>query len=147
MGSFSRIFAVVILVLLAFSTACKKEDPVSLLMAELEEAVEARDARRMEKRLSSEFLGNDEMNREEALDVLRRYFLAYESIGLNVTNVNRQESGTQVNFHVTFSGKVNSSFNLQNLLPSTAAYDFELRLVQEDGILKVRKAYWWNKSP
>ena len=122
--------------------ACSSKDPLSLLLEDLEEATEARDIDLFEKRLASSFTANDEINREEALAQLRRYFLAYERITVDVTNVERSKTGTQVSFDVSFSGNVNEAFKLQNLLPSTASYQFNLRLVQEKGTLKVQRAFW-----
>jgi len=51
-----------------------------------------------------------------------------------------------VRFQVSFSSRVNAAFNLQNLLPSNATYDFELRFAQEAGTLKVEKAFWQQVS-
>jgi hypothetical protein len=121
-------------------------DPVGELLAELEAAAEARDAKVFEKRIASGFSGNEGISRDEALTLLRRYFVAYETIDLNVTNVERSESGNRVKFHVSFAGRAKAELNLQNLLPATATYNFELRLVQEENMLKVNKAYWQESS-
>ena len=130
------------LLLLAFAMHCSSKDPLSLLMEDLEEAAEKRDVDAFEKRLAADFSGNDRISQEEALASLRRYFIAYEEITLDITSVERAKSGNRLNFHVSFSGRASSALNLQNLLPSTAAYDFTLYLVQDDGTLKVKKAYW-----
>jgi len=137
---------VVVLVLLASAAACRSKDPVALLMEELEQATEARDVSAFEKRLASSFAGNDRISRDEARATLRRYFAAYERISLDISNMERSESGNRVKFQVSFSGQVNAAFNLQNLLPSTATYDFELRFAQEAGTLKVQKAFWQEVS-
>lgn len=115
-------------------------------MADLEDAAEARDVSGIEERLASGFSGNDTVSREEALNLLRRYFLAYERISLDVTNVEHSKQGNRVSFQVYFSGQGSGAFNLQNLLPSTAAYHFDLQLMQEGNTLKVRKAYWQEIS-
>jgi hypothetical protein len=77
---------------------------------------------------------------------LRRYFLAYERIKVDLTKVERSKTGNRVSFQVSFSGNVNAAFKLQNLLPSTAEYHFDLQLVQEEGKLKVQKAFWQEVS-
>jgi hypothetical protein len=133
---------VVAFVLVAFMMACSSKDPLSLLIEDLEEAAENRDVDVFKKRLASSFTANDQIGREEALTLLRRYFLAYERITVDVTNVERSKTGTQVSFDVSFSGSVNEAFKLQNLLPSTASYQFNLRLVQEEGTLKVQRVFW-----
>ena len=122
--------------------SCSSKDPVDLLLEELEEATENRDVDAFTKKVTSDFTANDQIGREEALTMLRRYFLAYERITIDVTNVERLKTGTRVNFDVSFSGNVNEAFQLQNIIPSTAAYHFDLRLAQEDEQLKIQKAYW-----
>jgi hypothetical protein len=135
---------VVSMLLLVCSVSCRSKDPLSLLLDDLEKAVEARDIDALEKRLATSFKGNDRIGREEAVATLRRYFIAYERIKIDITSVKRAKSGNRLNFQVSFSGKTNTAFNLQNLLPSTATYDFELRLIEEGSTLKVDKAYWWE---
>jgi hypothetical protein len=131
-----------VLLLVASVMGCNSKDPLSLLLEDLEQATEARDIDAFEKRLASSFTGNGHITREESIATLRRYFLAYERITVDLTNVNRAKNGNRVDFQVRFSGRVNAAFNLQNLLPSAAVYHFELRLVQETGTLKVQKAFW-----
>jgi hypothetical protein len=136
--------------LLASAMSCRRNssrNPVSDLLKELEDAAEARDVKPFEKRMASGFSGNEGIHREEALALLRRYFIAYEEINLDVTNVEPSPSGNHVTFHVAFSGRAKAEFNLQNLLPSSASYDFELELMQEEGTLKVNKAFWREVSP
>ncbi len=129
-------------VLVAFMIACSSKDPLSLLIEDLEEAAENRDVDIFEKRLASSFAANDEISREQALAQLRRYFLAYKQITVDVTNVEPSKTGNLVSFKVSFSGTVNEAFKLQNLLPSTASYQFNLHLVQEEGTLKIQRAFW-----
>lgn len=136
------VWIVVALVLVAPIMACTSKDPLSLLLEDLEEAAENRDVDVFEKRLASSFTANDEIGREQALAQLRRYFLAYKRITVDVTNVERSKTGNSVSFQVSLSGNVNEAFKLQNLLPSTASYQFNLRLVQEEGTLKVQRAFW-----
>lgn len=133
------------LLLAASIMGCNSKDPLDLLIEELEEAAENRDVNAFEKRLAADFTANDQIHREEALALLRRYFLAYERITVDVTKLERSTTGNRVNFQVSFSGNVNEKFNvknLQNILPSTAVYHFDLRLLQEEGSLKVQKAFW-----
>ena len=137
---------VVALLLVASITGCNSKDPVSILLQDLEKTAEARDIDTFEKRLASTFTANDQIGREESIATLRRYFMAYERITLDLTNVDRAKSGNRITFQVSFSGNANEAFNLQNLLPSTAVYHFDLRLVQDGNTLKVRKAYWKEVS-
>ena len=134
------------LLLAASIMGCNSKDPLDLLLTELEEAAENREVGAFEKRLASGFTGNDQIGREESIATLRRYFMAYERITLDLSNVERSKSGNRITFQVSFSGNANEAFNLQNLLPSTAVYHFDLRLVQERDSLKVRKAFWKEVS-
>jgi hypothetical protein len=137
---------VVAFLLLLTIMSCRSSDPVTLLVEELEEAAENRDVDAFKKSLALDFTANDQINREEALAQLRRYFLAYERITVDVTKLERSQSGNRVSFDVSFSGNINEAFKLQNLLPSTASYHFDLRLVQEEGTLKVQRAFWSEVS-
>lgn len=112
--------AVAILVIVA-TLGCGSKDPVDALMADLEKAAEARDADAIEKRLAAGFTGYEGLSRDETLATLKRYFAAYQQIHLDVTQVERSESGDRVSFRVDFSGQPNAAFGLQNLLPSTAS--------------------------
>jgi len=129
------------LMFLASAIGCRSKDPVSLLMEDLEESAEARDVDAFKKHLASNFTGNDTINRDEAIAVLRRYFAAYEQIRIDVTQLKRTGQN-RLSFHVTFSGQVNAPLNFRNLIPSSAEYQFELDLVQEEGALKVEEAFW-----
>jgi hypothetical protein len=133
--------------LLALSIVfCSSKDPVSVLLKDLEKAAENRDVTAFEKRLAGDFTGNDQFSRDEALSTLRRYFLAYERITLDITKLKRSKTGNHVSFEVSFAGNVNETFKLQNLIPSTASYHFDLQLVQEKGNWKIQRAYWQNLS-
>jgi hypothetical protein len=129
-------------VLLTMLMACSTKDPLEVLLKELEEAAENRDASVFEKKLAASFTGNEGITREESISILRRYFLAYERITVDLSNLERNKTGSRVNFRVTFSGQVNAAFKLQNLLPASAVYQFDLRFVQEEGTLKVQRAFW-----
>ena len=62
-------------------------DPVRELLQELESAAEARDVDRFGSYLSEGFQGARGLGRTEALATLRRYFAAYESVGLEVYGI------------------------------------------------------------
>jgi hypothetical protein len=129
------------LIIMASGIGCSSKDPLSLLMEDLEDSAEERDLDAFEKHLASNFTCNDTINREEAIAMLRRYFAAYDRIRIDVTEMKRA-SQNRLSFKVTFSGQVNAPLNLQSLLPSSAEYQFELQLMQEEGALKVQKAFW-----
>jgi uncharacterized protein DUF4440 len=134
------------LLVLALAPACSRApaDPVAALLAELEAAAEARDAERFGERLSRDFRGADGLGRPEALAQLRRYFAAYESVGIEVYGVETEMEGTsaRVRCVVEFSGRARQSFGLGDLLPPSAAYRFELDAADDGGVWRVREATW-----
>jgi hypothetical protein len=134
------------LLVLALAPACSRgpADPVAALLAELTAAAEARDAERLGERLSADFRGADGLGRPEALAQLKRYFAAYESVGLDVYGVETERDGTsaRVRCVVEFSGKARQAFGLGGLLPPSAVYHFELDAAEEEGVWSVREATW-----
>ena len=134
------------LLVLALAPACSRApaDPVAALLGELEGAAEARDAGRFAARLSPDFRGADGLGRPETLAQLRRYFAAYESIGIEVYGVETEGHGTSAHVRcvVEFSGKARQAFGLGGLLPPSAVYRFELDVADEAGTWRVREATW-----
>ena len=124
-------------------------DPVGDLLAELEAAAEARDAQRFGSHLSEGFQGNRGLGRTEALATLRRYFAAYESVGLGVygVEVDRGDGTAEVRCVAEFAGRGRRLAGLQGLLPPSAVYRFELGLAEEDGAWRVQRAAWEPARP
>jgi hypothetical protein len=122
---------------------------VDALLAELTAAAEDRDADRFGARLSAEFHGRNGLPRDEALARLRRYFAAYESVGITTygLEVDRAGEDATVRVVVEFSGRVRSLGGLQGLLPPSAVYQFRLETAPEQGLLKVRAADWEPAPP
>ena len=141
-----RAVTAAVLLVLALSPACSRKpaDPVAALLAELEAAAEARDAERFGERLSRDFQGQNGLGRPEAIAQLRRYFAAYESVGLEVYGVETERDGAsaRVRCVVEFSGKARRAFGLGGLLPPSAVYRFELDAADEGGVWRVRGATW-----
>jgi hypothetical protein len=129
------------------ATACSRTpaDPVQALLAELAAAAEARDAERVAVRLSEGFAGGGQgMGRAEAVATLRRYFAAYETVGLSVygVEVDRQGGAARVRCVVEFSGRARKLAGLEGLLPPSAVYRFQLDTADEGGVWRVRGATW-----
>ncbi len=124
-------------------------DPVQGLLDELRAAAEARDAERFVRRLGDGFEGAGGIGKAEAEASLRRYFAAYESVGLEVYGVESERTGSaaRVRCVVEFSGRARSAFGLQGFLPPSAVYRFELDVADESGTWKVRRASWTAATP
>lgn len=98
------VLRVVAILAMVATLGCGSKDPVDVLMADLEKAAEARDVDAIERRLASEFTGNEGLSRDETLTTLKRYFVAYQQIHLDVTHVERSKSGDRVSFRVDSPG-------------------------------------------
>ncbi len=146
-----RALAAATLLVLALTPACSRKpaDPVAALLAELEAAAEARNAERFAERLSPDFRSADGLGRPEALAQLRRYFAAYESVGLEVYGVQteREAAGARIRCVVEFSGEARQAFGLGGLLPPSAVYRFELDAADEGGVWRLRGATWTPAEP
>ena len=146
-----RTLAATTLLALALASACSRKpaDPVAALLAELEAAAEARDAGRFAERLSPDFRSADGLGRAEALAQLRRWFAAYESVGIELYGVEAEREGTsaRVRCVVEFSGKARQALGLGGLLPPSAVYRFELEAADEGEAWRVRAAAWTPAEP
>ena len=132
--------------------ACSRgpSDPVEELLQELEAAAEGRDADRFGARLSQDFRPARGGGRADSLATLRRYFAAYESVGLEVygVEVDREGEAAQVRLVVEFAGRARQLGGLQGLLPPAAVYRFDLGVAEEeDGVWRVRQADWEQIPP
>ena len=131
---------------LAVASACSPapRDPVEGLLSELESAAEARDADRVAARLGDAFHGPGGLGKPEALATLRRYFAGYESIGLELYEIDRQrqDGSAGVRLKVAFTGTARRAFGLEGLLPPSALYEFELEARDEGGTWRVTRASW-----
>jgi hypothetical protein len=123
-------------------------DPIERLIHDVSEAVEDRDADAVGRRVAEDFRGDGGMSRADALGTVRRYFAAYEKVGVQVFDVQRPDA-THLRFRVDFTGKPKDVGGLAGLLPSAAVYEFEVELVGEGDALKVRQASWrqWQPPP
>lgn len=132
--------------LLAVALACTRPpvDPVTALLADLEQAAEARDASRFGGLLSMGFEGAQGIGRDEAIAQLRRYFAAYEHVALDVYGVEVESSdrAARVRCVVELSGRTRKLVGLEGLLPPSAVYRFELGAADEAGTWRVREATW-----
>jgi hypothetical protein len=121
-------------------------DPIERLIHDVSEAVEEKDAEAVGKRVAEDFRGVGGMTRTDALATVRRYLLGYESVGVQVFDVQRPDA-THLSFRVDFTGKPKDVGGLAGLLPSAAVYEFEVELSGEGDALKVRQASWRPWEP
>jgi hypothetical protein len=134
------------IVALAAAASCshRPAEPVAALLAELEAAAEARDADAFAARLSADFTGERGADRADTIGDLQRYFAAYETVAIEVYDVETERRGAEADVRcvVEFSGRARRVLGLEGLLPPAAVYRFELDLADEAGTWRVRRAQW-----
>ena len=143
-----RAAAAVLVLLVASATGCgEKSDPVRQALDRLVAAAKDRDAGDFVEGLAPDFRADDGTGRADAEATLRRYFAAYESLDVRISDVSveRAADAARVRFRADLSGKPRSVGGLEGLLPAKSAYRFDLRLSPgEGGRWLVTWAAWEN---
>ena len=136
---------------LVLAAGCSRaaRDPVQAMLEDLAAAAEARAADRVLGRLSDAFQGRGAIPKAEIGPMLRRYFAGYESIGIELHNVEieHQDDSARVRCVVAFSGHPRKAFGLEGLLPPSAVYRFDLEAADEGGTWRVKRASWEPAEP
>jgi hypothetical protein len=140
-------FAVVsaLAVSVAVASACgPKADPVRATLDGMTRAAHDRDAERLMSFVATDFQAADGSGRQDADALVRRYFAAYEMLDVSLSDVQieRGESAARARFRAKLSGQPRRVGGLEGLVPSSSAYEFDVRLTQEDGRWKVAWASW-----
>jgi hypothetical protein len=122
---------------------CHKSDPIGGTIRDVAKAAEDRDAGAVVERLAAGY-ADENGGRREAEDMLRRYFFGYRSINVSIRDLQTWQNGptAQARFRVDFAGVPKEIGGIDQLLPSSAAYRFEVWLVQEKGEWKISAAQW-----
>jgi hypothetical protein len=139
-----RPLVLAILAVAAVGCGRKPSDPVRELIDEIADAAEDRDADRVAARLSEAFRGQETIPRADMAASLRRYFAAYESIDVEVFDleVTPGDGMARVRTRVGFTGQANRAFGLGGLLPPSAVYRFDVEARDEGGVWRVTRASW-----
>lgn len=129
--------------LLLLFAACREKDPIARTIGELTDAAEKRDASAVLEHLSPTYSDANGGRREVEL-ALRRYFFAYNSIDITVQQLKTTHSASagQASFRVLFLGSPKSIGGMDQFLPSSASYLFDVWLVKEGGQWKIATAQW-----
>lgn len=131
--------AIVLAFLLLF--ACREsEDPVVRTIDAIAEAAEDRDVEDVMQYVSTAYEGN----RGEIEASLRRYFFAYQSFDLSISNLENHRSGDEAwtTFRVKMIGVPKTVGGIDQYLPRAADYRFEVSLREEGGAWRVVSARW-----
>ena len=121
------------------------KDPVRAALDAMVRAANARDAAAVFDRVAPGFSAADGSARDEARSTVERYFAAYEMLDVTVSDVRIERIGSdaaRVRFRATMSGQPRKIGGLEGLVPSSAVYDFDVRMTNEGGAWKVAWAQW-----
>jgi hypothetical protein len=132
------------------SPACSGEtDPIQALLNDVEAAVEDRSADAVGAHLSQGFKGAGKITRADALATLRRYMAGYQTISLEVyeVQVEQAEATASVSLTAEFSGDARRIGGLSGFLPPAALYRFDLELTTEEGRWVIAAAEWKALPP
>jgi hypothetical protein len=144
MTSPTRLASALVCVALLFSACAKKGDPVRDAVDAMAKAANARDESALFSHVAPSFQAANGSGLEEAKSIVRRAFAAYEILNVAFSNVQieRSEGAARVRFRAEMSGQPRKIGGLDALLPSSAKYDFDLRMVPDGGTWKVAWAQW-----
>lgn len=136
--------ALVIAVILLGASCAESGDPVRATLDAMVKSANARDARALFSRVSPTFQAADGSGLADARAIVERYFAAYEILNVSIRDiqVERGEGAARVRLRAEMSGQPRKIGGLEGLVPSSAAYDFDLRLTSEGGSWKVAWAQW-----
>jgi hypothetical protein len=129
--------------LLLLFLSCREKDPIASTIGQIADAAEERDASAVLEHLSSTYSDANGGRREVEL-ALKRYFFAYNSIDITVHQLETSHTAStgRATFRVIFLGSPKSIGGMDQFLPSSANYLFDVWLVKEDGDWKIVTAQW-----
>jgi hypothetical protein len=125
-----------------------KGDPVRDSIDAMTKAANARDESALFSHVAANFQAGDGSSLADARSIVQRAFAAYEMLDVKVSDVQieRSEGAARVRFRADMSGQPRKIGGLDGLLPSSAKYDFDVRMVPEGGTWKVAWAQWTPAS-
>jgi hypothetical protein len=137
-------FVLAVLLALGGAACAPPGDPVRGTVDAMVKAANARDVKALFEHVAGNFEAADGSGLEDAKTNVRRYFAAYEILSVSIRDVRieRGEGAARVRLSAEMSGQPRRIGGLDGLFPSSATYDFDLRLVAENGKWKVAWAQW-----
>jgi hypothetical protein len=141
----ARAWPVGLVLLASLAAGCSRpKDPIQELLDGLEDAAEDRSTSDVLEWLAPEFQAPQLGSRADAAASLRRYFAAYETVNLEIYEVQteRDDAGASVRFRVDFNGEPLKLGSLAGFMPPSAMYRFKLRVRPGDEHWLVTAAEW-----
>jgi ketosteroid isomerase-like protein len=131
-------------VVMAFCACRRSGDPIQDLLKDLERAAEARKVAPFEDALAADFQTSQGMGRAEAVQLLRRYFAAYETLKVEVYDVVIERDGdtARVTLRADLDGRPLRVGPLAGFLPPEAMARFDLGLKREGERWRIATAAW-----
>jgi len=139
-----RFFAALLLALAAGGGCRKSGDPVRESLDDLARAAHRRDAGALFENVTAGFQSGEGSSRADAESLVRRLFAAYEILDVTLSDiaVERSENSARARFRAELSGQPRKIGGLDGLFPRSSVYDFDVRLLPEEGRWKVAWASW-----
>lgn len=131
--------------LVGLLSACgPKSDPVRDALDRMTSAANSRDTGALFERVAADFQAADGSGRADAEATVHRYFAAYEILNVSIRDVQIEHgaNAARVRLRTAVSGQPRRIGGVERLVPSSATYDFDLRLVSDGGKWKVAWAQW-----
>ncbi len=138
-------FALALVAAVGGTASCARpDDPVRESLDAMVKAANARDAGALFDHVAANFEAADGSGLADAKANVGRYFAAYEILSVSIRDVRieRGEGAARVRLSAEMSGQPRKIGGLEGLFPSSATYDFDLRLVAENGTWRVAWAQW-----
>jgi hypothetical protein len=119
-------------------------DPARAALDRMARAANARDAGAVAAELAADYRDASGGGRAEVERTLRGYFAAYEIVQVRLTDVSieRAEGAARARFRADISSQPRQGSGLAGLLPSSASYRFDVRLVPDGSKWKIAWATW-----
>ena len=144
----SHVLRAVVCAVVAALACAKKGDPVKDTLDRMVKAANARDVGALFENVAADFQAADGSGRADAEALVRRIFAAYEILNVSIhdVQVEKGENAARVRFSADLSGQPVKIGGLDGLVPSSARYDFDLRLTSDGKSWKVAWASWQPKE-
>ena len=131
--------------------ACRPAgDPVRQTLDRVAESAGKRDVSGAVAHLAPDYRDAAGNGAADVAQMLRGYFAAYESLDVTLRDVSieRAEGAARARFRADLSGRLRKeAAGLAGLLPSSASYRFDVRLVPDGSRWKIAWASWEPLQP
>ncbi len=139
-----KIAAAALLSVLGLSACGPKGDPARETLDAVARAARERSAQAVVEHVSPEYRDASGNARADVEQMLRGYFAAHEivDVTLHDVTIERAEGAARARFRADLSGQPRQGAGVGGLLPSSASYLFDVRLVPEGSRWKIAWASW-----